>query len=104
MARKLTTHYTPQLNGIAEHLNLMLLDRICALGHDSGLLKTLWGEALRHMTWLKNQMATCLLDGKTPYEALYGRPPDLSALQMWGIPILVHSTDRLKLQPCACEA
>ena len=53
-ARKLTTHHTSQLNGIMECLNLMPLDHIHALGHDSGLPKTLWGEALRHTTWLKN--------------------------------------------------
>ena len=79
-ARKLTTHHTPQLNSILECLNLMLLDCICALGHDSDLPKTLWGEALSHVTWLKNWTATCVLNGKMPYEALYGQPSDLSAL------------------------
>ena len=53
-ARKLTTHNTPQLNGIAEHLNCTLLERIRAFTHLSGLPKLLWGEALRHATWLKN--------------------------------------------------
>jgi hypothetical protein len=47
MARKLTTHDTPQLNGIAEHLNCTLLEWIHAFTHTSGLPKSLWGEALR---------------------------------------------------------
>ena len=53
-ARKLTTHHTPELNGISERLNQTLMDWIYGLTHDSGLPKLLWGEALRHTTWLKN--------------------------------------------------
>ena len=71
-ARKLTVHDTPQLNGVAEHLNRTLLERIHALMYSSGLPRTLWGEALRHANWLKNRTATRALDGKTPFEALYG--------------------------------
>ena len=79
MVRKLTMHDTPELNGVAEHLNYTLLEHICTFTHSSGLPKLLWGEALRHATWLKNRMATCALNGKTPYEALYGQAPDMSA-------------------------
>lgn len=103
-ARKLTPHDTPQLNGIAERLNRTLLERIRAFTHTSGLPKSLWGEALRHATWLKNRTGTRALDGKTPFEALYSRPPDLSALRTWGCPIWVHSTDGSKLHPRAREA
>ena len=79
-ARKLTMHDTPQLNGIAERLNRTLLERIRAFTHVSSLPKSLWGKALRHATWLKNWTATRVLDGKMPFVALYGKPPDLSAL------------------------
>ena len=82
--RKLTVHDTPQLNGVAECLNRTLLERICAFAHGSGLPKSLWGEALRHAVWLKNRTATCALDSRTPFEALYGRPLDLSHLRVWG--------------------
>ena len=56
--RRLMTHDMPQLNGVAECLNRMLLERVRALTHASGLPKSLWGEAMRHATWLKNQTAT----------------------------------------------
>ena len=46
MAGKLTTHNTPQLNGIAERLNRTLLERIRVFTHSSGLPKSLWGEAV----------------------------------------------------------
>ena len=103
-ARKLTTHDTPQLNGIAERLNRTLLDRIRALTHASGLPKSLWGKALRHATWFKNQTAMRALDGKTPFEALYGRPPNLSALHTWGTLVLVHNPKGSKLNVRACQA
>jgi transposase InsO family protein len=102
--RKLTTHDTPQLNGVAERLNRTLLERICALTHASGLPKSLWGEALRHAAWLKNRTAMRALDGKTPFEALYGRPPDLSTLRIWGSQVWVHSPGKSKLNMRAREA
>jgi hypothetical protein len=64
----------------------------------------LWGEVLRQVTWLKNRTATQALDGKTPFEALYGQPPNLSTLQTWGTPVLVHNASGSKLNIRACEA
>jgi Reverse transcriptase (RNA-dependent DNA polymerase) len=72
--------------------------------HTSGIPKSLWGEALRHATWLKNRTATRALNGKTPFEALYGRPPDLSALRTWGTSVLVHNASGSKLDVRAREA
>ena len=98
--QKLTMHDTPQLNGLTEHLNHTLLECIQAFMHVSGLLKSLWGEVLQHTTWLKNQMAICALDSKTPFAALYGQPPDLSALCMWGTVVWVHNAAGSKLDVC----
>ena len=97
MAHKLTVHDTPQLNGVAERLNRTLLERIRAFAHGSGLPKSLWGEALRHAVWLKNRTAMRALDGRTPFEALYGRPPDLSCLCLWGCHVWVHDPNCSKL-------
>ena len=44
----------------------------------------LWGEAIRHATYLINRVATRSLDRKTPYEALKGRKPNLSHLKVFG--------------------
>ena len=102
-ARKLTTHDTPQLNGIAKRLNHTLLEQIRAFAHDIGLPKSLWGEALRLACWLKNCTATCALDGKMPFEALFGKPPDLMSLQIWGCIVWVHSPGGSKLDPRVSE-
>ena len=103
-AHKFTTHDTLQLNGIAEHLNCTLLEHIHAFTHSSGLPKSLWGEVLWHATWLKNWTAMHTLNGKMPFEALYGQPPDLSMLRSWGTIVLVHNTARLRLDVHAHEA
>jgi len=103
-AHKLTVHYTPQLNGVVERLNRTLLERIHTFAHESGLPKSLWGEALRHEVWLKNRTAMRALDGKTPFEALLGRPPDLSGLRVWGCHVWVHDLDISKLDVRAHEA
>ena len=103
-AHKLTVHNTLQLNGIAEHLNCTLLEQIHAFAHASSLPKTLWGEALRHAVWLKNRTAMHALDGKMPFEALYGRPLDLSGLHIWGCHVWVHDSDGSKLDVHTCKA
>jgi transposase InsO family protein len=52
--QKLTVHDTPQHNGVAERRNRTIVERIRALLHSSGLPKSLWGEAARHVVWLMN--------------------------------------------------
>lgn len=51
----LTMHDMPQLNGIVEHLNCMLMEKVPALLHTSSLPQNLWGKVLCHSTWLKNR-------------------------------------------------
>ena len=81
MVQCLTVHDPPQHNGIAECLNQMILERVRALLHASGLLKFLWGEAAHHVVWLKNRTPTKVLDGLTPYKVAFGRKPDLSCIR-----------------------
>ena len=44
----------------------------------------LWGEAIRHCTYLINRVATRSLEGTTPYEALRSRKPNLSHVKVFG--------------------
>jgi hypothetical protein len=69
---QLTVHNTPQLNGVTERLNWMLMEKVRTLLHTSGMPQNLWGEALCHSTWLKNCTSTRALGGKTPWQAVYG--------------------------------
>jgi transposase InsO family protein len=56
--RRLTTHDTPQHNGVAESLNRRLVERIRAFLIQSGLPKMLWAEAAQFVIWLKNRTPT----------------------------------------------
>ena len=44
----------------------------------------LWGETIRHTTYLINSVATRSLEGSTPYGALKLRKPNLSHLKVYG--------------------
>ena len=102
--RRLTTHDTPQHNGVAESLNRRLLERVRAVLHHAQLPKTLWGEALHFIVWLKNRVITRALDTLTPHEQLYGTKPDLSSVPEWGQAVWVHQDSGSKLDGRAAEA
>jgi transposase InsO family protein len=102
-ARRLTVHDTPELNGIAERLNRTLIEKVQALLHMAALPPNMWGEALRHATWLKNRMSTRALGSKTPWQALYGKPPNLSRLRRFGETVWVHDPNGSKLDAQARE-
>lgn len=55
--------------------------------------KTLLGEALLHIVWVKNRSATWVLDRKTQYEMLYRKKPHLGDLLVWDLKcrVLDHS-------------
>ena len=55
---KFTVHDTPQQNGVAERRNRTIIECIQALLHVSGLPRTMWGEAARHVVWLMNRCST----------------------------------------------
>lgn len=95
--RRLTPHDTPEYNGIAERYNRIILDRVRAMIHASGLPRFLWAEAVRHANWLRNRTGTRALAGKTPFEAKYGRKPNLSNLHEWGTKVWVHDKSGSKL-------
>ena len=101
--RKLTTHDMPQHNSIAERLNRTLVERVCMVLHASGLPKTLWGEALAHVIWVKNHTASHILDGKMPHKLLTGMKPKLNNLPVWGTRVWVHDDLGPKLDARAKE-
>ena len=102
--RRLTTHDTPQHNGVAESLNRRLLERVRAMLHYAELPKNLWGEAIMFAVWLKNRTSTRALGNVTPFERLYGNKPDLGGVPEWGQRVWVHNDKGSKLDARALEA
>jgi hypothetical protein len=80
------------------------MEKVRALLVSSGLILSLWGEALMHSVWLKNRTSTKALDGKTPYEAMHKTTPDLSNLPEWGCHVWIHDCSTGKLSTCAKPA
>ena len=96
--RRLTTHDTPQHNGVAESLNRRLMERVRAFRIQADLPKFLWVEAARFVVWLKNRSLTRLLGTATPYERLTGRKPNLAGVPEWGQRVWVHDSSGTKLE------
>ena len=68
-----------------------------AMLHASQLPKFLWGEAVKHAVWSKNQTSTRALGGKTPYEVYYRMRPNLRGLPEFGFKVWVHTPEGSKL-------
>jgi len=77
--QRLNVHNTPQHVGVAvaDRCNQTIAERIHALLHASSAPKYLWDKATRHAVWLMNHTATKAVKGMTPYEAAFGKRPDL---------------------------
>jgi len=71
--------------------------------HKSQLPRFLWGEALMHAVYVKNQMWTRSLDNTTPFKLLYGVKPNLSNMHVWGSRVWVHDKNGMKLDSRAKE-
>lgn len=101
--QKLSVHDTHQESGVAERRNRTIVERTRALIHASGLPKNLWAEAARHAVWLLNRTTTKAVEGMTPYEAAFGKKPDLRGLREWGESVWVHVEKGNKLGGQVCE-
>jgi len=97
MEQKLNVYNTLQHAGVAERRNRTIAECIRALLHASGLPKSLWGEAARHVVWLLNHTTTKAVDGMTPYEAAFGKKLNLSGVRGWGdkVWVRVEAGDKL---------
>jgi hypothetical protein len=77
ITHKVTTADMLQHNGIAEHLNCMLLDKSHAMLADTNLPKSYWLEALNYTTLLHNLSPSCSIP-TTPSKAYTSIKPDVS--------------------------
>ena len=82
--RHLTAPYTPQQNGVVERRNRTLLEMTRSILKHMEVPNYLWGEAVRHSTYLINRIATKTLTLQTPYEAFKGRKPNFTHLRVFG--------------------
>lgn len=74
--RRLTAAYNPEQNGVAERKNRSLVETARCLLADSGLPPSFWAEAVYTANYIRNRTPTSKLEGKTPFKARFGTPPD----------------------------
>ena len=80
---KYTPPYSPQLNGVSECFNRVLLVKARALMLQANLGAEFWPYAIRTANYLRNISPTTKLT-TTPYQAWYGRKPSVAHLVLWG--------------------
>ena len=86
--------YTPEQNGKAERLNYTLMSSVRSIMASMKLPKSLWGEILRTVAYLKNRSPS--QKGVTPYERANGEKPNLKHLRVIGSRAWVHVPEKMR--------
>ncbi|KMQ87943.1 retrovirus-related pol polyprotein from transposon tnt 1-94 [Lasius niger] len=87
--RRLTVPYCPQQNGVAERRNRTLVEMARCLLLQSGLPPSFWAEAVNTANYIRNRCPSKSLDGRTPFEALSEKIPDVSHFREFGQRVFV---------------
>ena len=84
-----TAPYSPSQNGVAEHLNRILVElaQVMMIGANAPMF--LWEYAIQHDAYLREWAPAKALPGTTPFEAWHGHKPDVSHLREFGSPVYV---------------
>jgi transposase InsO family protein len=90
--RQLTAPYSPQQNGVVERRNAMVAGTARCLLKAKGLPAWFWGEAVNTAVYLLNRVPTKAVEGKTPFEAWYGKKPAVHHLKTFRCIVYVKNT------------
>lgn len=93
--------YTPAKNGVSERGNRPLMDGARSLLFASNLPSSLWAEAVAYIVFIRNRLISST-NNVTPYEAWYGRKPNLADIRIFGSRAFVRCPDARKLDQ-GCE-
>ena len=69
---------------MVERRNRTLMEMTRSILKARNVPNYMWGEAVRHSTYLINRVTTRALEDKTPYEMLKKRKPNLEYLKVFG--------------------
>nr|GFA28627.1 hypothetical protein [Tanacetum cinerariifolium] len=94
---------SPQQNGVVERRNRTLIEAAHTMLIYAQASLFLWAEAVATLCFTQNHSIICLRHGKTPYELLHNKLPDLSFFYVFGaLCYPTNDSENLgKLQPKA---
>jgi len=81
--------YAPQQQGMSERRNRYLFEMVRAMLLRSELPKSFWGEGLNASVYISNRLAGA--KWISPYQAIFGKPPNLSNLRVFGCKAYVQT-------------
>ena len=95
--------YTKNQNGVIERKIRTVVERARTTILNARLPERFWADAVATAVYILNRSPTKALMGKTPFEAWFGRRPNLSHLRRFGCDAYLHVTDpqRTRLKPNA---
>ncbi|GJU12893.1 retrovirus-related pol polyprotein from transposon TNT 1-94 [Tanacetum coccineum] len=84
ISHEISVARSPQQNGVVERRNRTLIEAACTMLIYAKALLFLWAEAVATTCYTQNRSIVRLRHGKTPYELLHDKPPDLSFFYVFG--------------------
>ena len=89
VTQNFTCAYTPEQNGVAERLNRTLVELARSLLVEAGMSEAFWSLAVKHVVYCRNRIwhkvhQTSANVGASAYQVLYGKPPNIDHLRVWG--------------------
>ena len=95
--------YTQNQNGVSERKIRTIVERARTMLLEASLPERFWADAVATAVYILNRSPTKALTGKTPFEAWFGRRPNLAHLRRCGCDAYLHIPDaqRTKLKPKA---
>ncbi|KAA0049720.1 Retrovirus-related Pol polyprotein from transposon TNT 1-94 [Cucumis melo var. makuwa] len=91
-------------NGRAERKHRHILDSLRVLLLSTSCPEKFWGEAALTSVYTINRLPSFVLQNISPFERLYGTPPNYSNLKVFCCAsfVLLHPHEHTKLEPRAC--
>ncbi|KAD2393226.1 hypothetical protein E3N88_40203 [Mikania micrantha] len=86
IVQQFSAPYVPQMNGVAERKNRTLIEAARTMLADSSLPVQFWNEAVANACYTLNRVLIVKRHGKTCFELLHNRKPNLKYLEPFGAP------------------